>query len=352
MNESTYIRPRGPLTRLLVGVLAFSIAALAQAGVPPLPTLAPPDGLGVNIHFTHAKPGELEMIRAAGFKWVRMDFTWAATEKVKGKYDFSPYDQLLADLDKHGMHALLILDYGNPLYADPGETMPITHRAGTDEFRNAYAKWAAAAVKHFAGRGCIWEIWNEPNIKNFWAPAPSAAEYVALAKAATSAIHEAAPGEPLIGPACSGINLVFLAACFQGGLLKDWSAVSVHPYRQNDPGTVAADYARLRNLIKLYEPAGKPIISSEWGYSTSWKGFDEGKQAKYLKTEFSTNIVSGIPLSIWYDWRDDGVTLDDPEHRFGLVRHDYHAGGSPVFDPKPAYDAMKEFAGEMAAGSK
>jgi hypothetical protein len=28
-----------------------------------------------------------------------MDFTWAATEKEKGEYDFSAYDQLLADLE-------------------------------------------------------------------------------------------------------------------------------------------------------------------------------------------------------------------------------------------------------------
>lgn len=82
-----------------MGALAFSMAGLAQAAAPPLPPLAPRDGLGVNIHFTKAKPGELEMIRAAGFKWVRMDFTWAATEKEKGEYDFSAYDQLLADLE-------------------------------------------------------------------------------------------------------------------------------------------------------------------------------------------------------------------------------------------------------------
>ncbi len=29
-------------------------------------------GLGVNIHFTDPKPGEIKMISAAGFRWVRM----------------------------------------------------------------------------------------------------------------------------------------------------------------------------------------------------------------------------------------------------------------------------------------
>jgi hypothetical protein len=173
-------------------------------------------------------------------------------------------------------------------------------------------------------------------------------EYVALAKAATAAIRAAAPGEPVMGPACSGVDMKFLEGCFQGGLLEDWCAVSVHPYRRSDPGTVAGDYTRLRELIAKYAPKGKtvPIVSGEWGYSTSWKGFDDAKQAEYLRKEFLTNMANGIPISIWYDWHDDGATPDDPEHRFGLVRFEYHAGKEPVYEGKPAYEAMKGVAAE------
>jgi hypothetical protein len=292
------------------------------------------------------------MITAAGFKWVRMDLEWARTEKEKGKYNFAEYDQFLAALDKQKLHALLVLDYGNPLYADPGEAWPYTHRAATDEFRFAYSAWAAAAVSHFAGRGCIWEIWNEPNYIHFWQPEPDADQYVALAKEAAYAIHKVAPNEPLIGPACSQMKFAFLEACFQGGLLEDWSAVSVHPYRKTDPSTVAADYQRLRALIAQYAPPGKtiPIISSEWGYSTAWPGFNDQKQAAYLVGEFTTNIANGIPLSIWYDWRDDGEADADPEFRFGMVHRDYHPGAHPGYDPKPAYKAMKAFAAQLPPG--
>ncbi len=55
-----------------------------------LPRLAVPDGLGVNIHFTDPRPGELEMIAAAGTGWVRMDFGWDGTERQKGTYDPKP----------------------------------------------------------------------------------------------------------------------------------------------------------------------------------------------------------------------------------------------------------------------
>src|SRR5450755_172747 len=55
-------------------------------------------GLGVNIHFTDPKPGEIKMIAAAGFRWVRMDFVWEQTEKTRGHYDFTAYDRLLDSL--------------------------------------------------------------------------------------------------------------------------------------------------------------------------------------------------------------------------------------------------------------
>jgi hypothetical protein len=334
------LRPLVPL------LLAFLVSSLHAA--PPFPLLTPAQGLGVNIHFTDPQPGEIEMIAAAGFKWVRMDFHWGLTEKQKGVYDFSPYDRLLAALDKQTMHALLILNYGNPLYADPGEATPYTQRAGTAEFRDAFAKWAAAGVSHFAGRGCIWEMWNEPNGKYFWAPAENVNQYIALAKATAAAVHAVAPNEPIIGPATSTIDLKFIEACCQAGLLEDWSAVSVHPYRQTPPETAAAEFATLRNLISRYAPGGRsiPIVSSEWGYSTAWKGFDDQKQADYLKRDFANNFACQIPLSIWYDCRDDGDDRKNSEHRFGIVRRPYHKGRDPVYDPKPAYEAMKQFSAQ------
>ena len=101
--------------RTLLFLLTFALAARAQMH-PSLPEPGTLDGLGVNIHFTEPQPGELEMIRAAGFRWVRMDFSWAATEPQPGRYDFAKYDSLLAVLEKAGLRAYFILDYGHPRF--------------------------------------------------------------------------------------------------------------------------------------------------------------------------------------------------------------------------------------------
>ncbi len=88
-----------------------------------------------------------------------------------------------------------------------------------------------------------------------------------------------------------------------------------------------------------------PVISSEWGYSSGWRGMSVEKHGALLAREMLTNIANNIPISIWYDWRDDGVDPNEPEHHFGLVRSAYQDGRDQVFEPKPAYLAAKTLTG-------
>ncbi|MGI9064974.1 MAG: cellulase family glycosylhydrolase [Pyrinomonadaceae bacterium] len=295
-----------------------------------------PDGFGVNIHFTDPQPGEMKMLAESGVRWVRMDFKWDLTESAKGTYDFAPYDRLMSALAPFGLRALFILDYGNPLYDDGGPPR-------TEAARQAFARWAVAAARHFAGRGVIWETWNEPNNQMFWRPRPNVNEYAALALAVARAFRAAVPDEKLVGPAVSEMDFAFLEGCFKAGLLEYWPAVSVHPYLRSNPELVSGDYEHLRELIKTYAPKGKKIaiFSGEWGYSSVWPGMSEEKQGLFLARQWLTNVANDIPLSIWYDWRDDGSDPNEPEHHFGMVSNAYHKGREHVYDPKPAYLAAK-----------
>ena len=277
--------------RVLFLLFILTLAASAQMH-PSLPQPGTLDGFGVNIRLSGFPgappvpggrddsaqggflPGELEMIRAAGFRWVRMDFTWAATEPEPGRYDFAKYDALLGALERAGLRAFFVLDDGHPKYARPtapgdaGDTHSFTSRAGTPEFRDAFAKWAVAAVGHFKGRGIVWELWNEPNIAGFWKPKPDVRQYIALSKTVGAALEKAglrtksrnfppgtkreAAGECLTGPATSLIDLPFLDACFAAGLLDVFDAISVHPYRQSAPENVVEEYRALRLLIRRH----------------------------------------------------------------------------------------------------
>jgi hypothetical protein len=45
-----------------------------------IPNLTIPNGVGVNIHFVTGHEKDLYLIAAAGFSFVRMDFTWDSIE--------------------------------------------------------------------------------------------------------------------------------------------------------------------------------------------------------------------------------------------------------------------------------
>jgi polysaccharide biosynthesis protein PslG len=336
-----------------LNAVVLSLVWPLLAGGAEIPPAVLPAGVGVNIHFVTGHEEDLDLIAAAGFKFVRMDFGWEATEPRKGEYQWGDYEQLLTNLDKHGIRAILILDYShhlyeeavtspNPLSGHPYKTTASPRHADSIA---AYARWAAAAAKYFHGRHVLWEIWNEPN-GNFWSPKPDAQQYTALALAAAKAIREAEPGATIMGPASSGFPWPFLDTFLKSGVLEYLDAVSVHPYRgpQHPPETAAADYQKLRDLIDRYAPAAKqgklPILSGEWGYSSWTKGVSLETQAAFAARQQLANLLEGVPLSIWYDWKNDGPDPNENEHNFGTVQ--------PDLAPKPAYLAIRTLTQELA----
>ena len=317
-----------------------------------LPQQVIPEGVGVNIHFVGGHEKDLDLIAAAGFKFIRMDFGWSGIERSKGDYDWAGYEQLLGNLQKRGLRAVFILDYSNPLYeSEVTSTNPLTHQEHRTtaspqhpESIAAYATWAAAAAKHFHGRHILWELWNEPNI-DFWSPKPDVSQYTALALAAGKAIRQADPEATIVGPASSGFPWAFLESFLKSGILEYLDAVSVHPYRrpQRWPETAVSDYQQLQELIDRYAPAEKkghiPILSGEWGYSSHTKGVSVETQAAFAVRQQLINLLSGVPLSIWYDWKNDGTDPNENEHNFGTM--------TANLQPKPAYAAIRTFTQEL-----
>lgn len=110
-----------------------------------------------------------------------------------------------------------------------------------------------------------------------------------------------------------------------------------------------------------YAPDGRggmPILSGEWGYTTcsppsphcAGAGpVDEVTQAKYLVRRYFTDMYSDVPVSVWYDWVDDGSDQSQREQRFGTVQNGpYDASNvSYPLPPKPSYMAARTFAAQV-----
>ncbi|MED4023436.1 MULTISPECIES: cellulase family glycosylhydrolase [Priestia] len=287
-----------------------------------------PKGIGVHIHGP-LKQENLSLLKKSNVTFVRLDLRWAKIEKKKGVYDFkgAGFDESYEILKKMNITPYFTLDYSNDLYEKKQSIR-------TEEGRKAFSNFVREAVKRYGDKGVIWEVWNEPNEEGFWNPQPSYNDYTLLVKEVAPIIKRENKSKGyLVGPALAGLYdgvLPWLEETFKRGILNDIDAISVHPYRGAAPETVISDYQRLEKMINKYTNEDIPIISGEWGYSST--ELSERDQAKYLERMLLVNIYMNIPVSIWFDWRNYGEDFNNKEHNYGLLKKNQ--------TPKLSYKSM------------
>ncbi len=339
----------------VVALLACACRCPAQARVGAAETRFA-DRVGVNTHLPgRREPSDgavLQRLRDAGVRLVRNDLTWATVEQAAGVYDFATtgYDALVAAAEAQGLTVLFILDYGNPLYGPPQAVLD-------DSGRTAFAAFATAAARRYGGRGHLWEIWNEPNLPQFWSgngERPDPARYARLVEAVVPALRAVDPtGRILIGatfmglpaavPLIGGVEGVeFLRRLFATGAVEGVDGVTAHFYRADPPETVGATVDAIRQAMAA---AGHdlPLWSGEWGYSTYdpnapatginyLPAVSPEQQASYVARMLLTNYALGLAGSVVYVDRDAPTpSPGDIEDHFGLLHDD--------LTPKPAYAA-------------
>jgi len=277
--------------------------------------------LGVNIHSLKDERG-LDLASEAGFSFVRVDLLWAELEK-QDHYDFTPFDKLMRSLEARDMGVLWLLAYGHP---EHGGRSP-----QSIEDIAAYARYAAAAVSHYRGRNARFEVWNEPNGKQFL---ENPATYPDLLRAALDAIRLQDPSAAVSTGGTSGFDFPFLTLMLESGSAQKASAIGVHPYRDSGPETLAGDLLLLRGLIQSTAGSSMPVWDTEWGYSSyGLSRKDSGdrnghsdvaqtRQAVLVARECLTVWILGLPLAVIYDLRNDGSDPFKREHNFGLLNQD------------------------------
>ena len=340
--------------RLCLLVACVLWGTTSRAAPPPLPDQPIPQCFGVSVHFKDQGIEDNDAwLQKAGFGWVRRDLFWDNVETRKGVYDFTAYDKMLDVLAAHNMRVMFILDYANPLY-DAGLSPHST------EGRAAFARFAATAAAHYAGRGIVWEIYNEPNL-GFWTPAPDVEAYIALANETTQAIRQANPDAIIVGPALAGPEafapketqeLAYLDKVLSSPAVREWSAITLHPYRARSqtPESVETQIVQVRALMKQHhlDPTQTPVIAGEWGYNTQpLTGVTEERQAAYAARSLLTGVFHHMPFSFWYDWQDDGTDAFDKENRFGLLRFGTLANTQEEAMEKPAFKAIQQIASAL-----
>jgi len=318
--------------------LLLSLISLAPAQATELnltPTLG--ESFGVQVKETQTTDDDLAKIKAAGLSYVRFVLPWYEVEKGKGSFVWGYFEAFIERLHEHGLKAVIVLGAGHPAYTGwieiSGDNVDHAERTiaapQTPEQIQAFAAYAARTVSHFGTKDIIWELWNEPDSDYFWAPKADSEAYNALAIASCKAIRAASPDAIVVGPGMADTpgRYGHFVPGFLGSLLRSpasacLNAVSVHPYRDGEkpPETVLTAYQNLRAYIEAFTPKGQkalPVLSTEWGFTLTQISAEE--QAAFLLRTFLLNSLSGVPVSIWYEWRDSRTGENDPEAHFGLL---------------------------------
>lgn len=286
------------------------------------PGASVPEAFGVNIHFYDHEAG-MDAVRQLGARWIRQDFFWSNIERTKSVYSFDHTDKLVQDAAARNIRILAILDYENKIYCK-------TRAIKTAEERQAFVNYAVATIRRYQDKKIIWEIWNEPNNGGFWI-GNSPEEYMALLRDVCQAVRREIPDAVLIGPSTYKMPDAYMEKCLQLDLLDHVDAISFHPYQRQRPEKVIDDMARLRQLVAKYLKKDRnmpPIICSEWGFSATHHNV-EGQACRVPRSLF-LSLMEKMPVTIYYDLLNDGLSPSNSEHNYGLVT------SHPYLVPKPA----------------
>lgn len=270
---------------------------------------------------------------------VRLDFDWSAIEGVRGQFDWSYPDRMVAQAAAHHMQVLALLTYTPTWARPPGTTSHAPPLQAAD-----FAEFARAAATRYAPRGVRrWEIWNEPNSSEYWVPLPDVDRYGELFRAAAGALREVDSGATLItGGLTRGTDspdgrrisqLTFVDGLYRNGAARIANAIGVHPYSfptlpsVNAPGVVGglAELPALHALTRRQGDGDKKIWITEFGAPTgsapdAMSGRDQADSLLQAHQLAQSWDWAG-PL-IFYEFQDAGTNSNDLEQNFGVVRAD------------------------------
>jgi hypothetical protein len=286
-----------------------------------------------------------------GVKTVRLMIPWAGVEQFQGQYTWTNVDRTVDAALSRNMSILGIIN-ATPAWAVAPNAPPITGRPASAA---QYADFCEKVAARYKNKVSAYEIWNEPNGAQYFAPAPDPAGYTGLLKAAYPKIKAVDPNATVIGGVLGSVidwgtwlvNPVrFLDGMYAAGARGSFDALSFHPYHYSlkfsDGYAVAnspMDQAiAMRRLMLANGDGAKKIWATEYGQPTT--AADDATQAAFIAdliTKWQEMPYAG-PIMI-HTTRDRNTGSSNVEEVFGVYRTDWSA--------KPSQQVLRD---AIAAG--
>ncbi len=306
----------------------------------------------------------LELIRAAGIKWVRQQIPWADVEPFrKGDFRWEKYDRIIDLVNAYGLELVARLDYP-PDWSRQDNTVAF----GPPDNVKDYGDFVEAFVRRYRGKVRFLQVWNEPNVFPEWGNRPvNAEEYVALLREAYLRAKGANPEAVVLSAALAPTlgtgdgraesDLVFLDKMYRAGAGRYFDILAAQAYglwtgpgdRRVSPDRTNFSRVRLlREVMVRHGDAAKPIWITELGWDALPPDFPglathgrvtRAQQARFTADAYRRILAEWPWVGVAFYWHFRMVTdekRDQPVFYFGMA--------DPNFTLQPVYYAVRELA--------
>src|SRR5689334_8849262 len=206
-----------------------------------------------------------KIARKAGVKYFRCAFSWNGIEKSPGQYEWSFWDMLVREAEKAHIQLIPYVAY-TPEWA----------AAKSDEFwkhpprdTRLFADFMYQAARRYRGRIRSWEIWNEPDLTEYWQG--SVELFAQLVREAAVEIRRADPAAVLVlGGVSLGPSSFFHELIEQYHVDRYVDVIATHGYPESwhsqRAETIYREWIPEMHEIETRSGAGDDLWANEMGY--------------------------------------------------------------------------------------
>ncbi|WP_167305924.1 GH39 family glycosyl hydrolase [Nocardioides euryhalodurans] len=240
--------------------------------------------------------------------------SWRQIETANGVFDFTATDQAVENAEAAGLRPMLVLGQTPRFHATKRNAAGAYGRGATSMPRiAAWTRYVGRVAQRYGNR-VDYQIWNEPNVKNYWTG--TTAQMAKLTATASTRIKRAAGRRATVVAPAFPLRLKGQ----QGWYTKYWAskvgrksvaafvnvvAVNLYPEAKQAPEA----QLQLLNIAKRQLPKAarkKPMWNTEINYGLlggdTARRISAAKQASFVARTLLLNAASPIRRVYWYRW--------------------------------------------------
>ena len=228
-----------------------------------------------------------------------------------------------------------------------------------------FAAFSAALAKRYGPNGTFWterpmvpkrpvrhwQFWNEPSLTQFWKDRPWEKDYVALVRAARTAVRKADSGARIVLAGLPNRSWPELEKVYKLKARNLFDIVAIHPFTSR-VGGVLTILRNVRDVMRRYGDRKKPLWVTELSWTSArdkaaWTYGNETTergQAKKLAEAYVMLAKNRSELKLqrvyWYTWLSLDAHPNYPFDYAGLSRLE----GDATITRKPSFAELKKTA--------